>query len=312
MNIKQKIISEIQSNGAMPIDRYMELSNTHYYSTRDPLGADGDFTTAPEISQIFGEIIAIWTIEKWVALGSPAEFALVELGAGRGTLMADLLRAARVMPVFQPQIHIVEISPILREKQRAKLTRHPEALAEGSKILRYAQNDRFIWHEQIPKLNVPTIIIANEFFDALPIKQFSDGVERKITLENGTLKFTLPAKNIVEASPISEKIMTEIAANYSGGIIIDYGYIMGSGDTFQALQNHKYVNPLENCGEADLTAHVNFSRLAEICGGRITTQGEFLLHYGGAIRAKKLGREADFARLVSPEQMGELFKVLTF
>ena len=277
----------------MPIDRYMEICNTHYYSTRDPLGTQGDFTTAPEISQIFGEIIAIWAIEKWQKLGSPQDFALVELGAGRGTLMADLLRAAKVLPEFQPQIHIVEISAILREKQRAKV---PQAT----------------WHTIVPKLDIAAIVIANEFFDALPIKQFVDGVERKIMLENGKLQFTLPAKNIIETSPVSESIMTEIVANYAGGIIIDYGYITGSGDTFQALKNHRYTNPLENCGEEDLTAHVNFGRLAEISGGAITAQGEFLLHYGGAIRAKKLGKEADFARLVSPEQMGELFKVLTF
>ena len=290
--LKDNIISKIQANGAMPIDRYMELCNTHYYSTRDPLGANGDFTTAPEISQIFGEMIAIWAIERWQKLGSPEEFALVELGAGRGTLMADLLRAARIVPAFQPQIHIVEISPILREKQR-------EAIVLAT------------WHTTLPKLNIPAIVIANEFFDALPIKQFDGEVERKIELKNGELQFS--SKNVSrETSPVSESIMAEIAANYAGGIIIDYGYITGSGDTFQALHKHKYVNPLENCGEADLTAHVNFGRLAEICGGRITTQGEFLLHYGGAIRAKKLGKEADFARLVSPEQMGELFKVLSF
>jgi NADH dehydrogenase [ubiquinone] 1 alpha subcomplex assembly factor 7 len=271
----------------------MELCNTHYYSTRDPLGAAGDFTTAPEISQIFGEMIAIWAIEKWQKLGSPTEFALVELGAGRGTLMADLLRAAKVAPEFQPQIHIVEISPVLRAKQQA-------AIGKGT------------WHISVPKLDIPAIIIANEFFDALPIKQFVDGVERKIALENGTLQFTLAAKNVVETSPVSESIMTNLAANCVGGIIIDYGYIHGTGDTFQALYKHRYVNPLENCGEADLTAHVNFARLAEISGGKITTQGEFLLHYGGAVRAKKLSRESDFARLVAPEQMGELFKVLTF
>lgn len=295
----------------MPIDRYMELCNTHYYSTRDPLGTAGDFTTAPEISQIFGEIIAVWAIEKWQKLGSPAEFALLELGAGRGTLMGDLLRAAKVVPQFKPQIHIVEISPVLREKQWAALTRHPELDSGSHEIAGQARNDGVFWHEQIPKLNTPTIVIANEFFDALPIKQFDGAVERKILLHEGKLQFSTP--NIShETSPISEAIMADLRTNCAGGIIIDYGYITGAGDTFQALKNHRYTNPLENCGEADLTAHVNFGKLAEICGGQVTTQGEFLLRYGGAIRAKRLGKEADFARLASPEQMGELFKVLTF
>jgi len=291
--IHKQIFVEIERDGVMPIDRYMEICNTHYYSTRDPLGANGDFTTAPEISQIFGEIIGVWAIERWQKLGSPKEFALVELGAGRGTLMADLLRAARVLPEFQPQIHIVEISPILREKQQAAIK-------------------NATWHESMPKLKIPAIIIANEFFDALPIKQFADNEERKIIIENGELKFTLPEKNVVEISPVSEGLMQEIAANYQGGIIIDYGYVIGSGDTFQALRKHKFTNPFKDCGEADLTAHVNFGCLAEIVGGKLTTQGEFLLNYGGAFRAKKLGKEADFDRLVSPEQMGELFKVLTF
>lgn len=291
--IKEQILSEIQANGAMPIDRYMEICNTHYYSTRDPLGAGGDFTTAPEICQIFGEIIAVWAIQKWQEIGSPEDFALVEIGAGRGTLMADLLRAAKVLPAFQPEIHIVEISPVLREKQKA-------AIGKGT------------WHEQLPNLDIPAIIIANEFFDALPIKQFVDGEERKITEENGALSFTHPARNVVEASPVSDEIMQQMAADYQGGIIIDYGYVTGTGDTFQALRQHKKVNPLEDSGEADLTAHVNFGILAEICNGNVTTQGEFLLRYGGAIRAKKLGLESDFARLASPDQMGELFKVLTF
>jgi len=295
--LKKQIIAEINANGQMPIDRYIELCNTHYYSSRDPLGKDGDFTTAPEICQIFGEMIAVWAITKWQEIGAPNEFALVELGAGRGTLMADLLRAAKVLPGFNPQIHIVEISPILREKQREKLF-----------------DINVQWHATTPILDIPTIVIANEFFDALPIKQFIGTEERKISAVNGELIFTHPARDIREISPVSEEIMHEISSNYAGGIIIDYGYITGTGDTFQALKAHRHVGTLEHCGDADLTSHVNFSRLAEISTKpcKITTQGEFLLHYGGAIRAKKLGQEADFARLASPEQMGELFKVLTF
>lgn len=297
MSVRDEIFIEIEKFGSMTIDRYMEICNTYYYQTRDPLGANGDFTTAPEICQIFGEIIAVWVINKWQALGAPKDFALVELGAGRGTLMADLLRAAKVVSDFQPQIHIVEFSEVLRDKQKISLP-----------------NTKVTWHDELPKLEIPAIIIANEFFDALPIKQLIDLQEREIIIKNGELEFTHKPQDVVEISPASEAIMREIAENYQGGIIIDYGYVTGSGDTFQALHKHKYVNPLRNCGETDLTAHVNFSALSALAPqpSKITTQGEFLLQYGGGIRAKKLGLEADFARLVTPEQMGELFKVLTF
>jgi SAM-dependent MidA family methyltransferase len=296
MTLKNQIISEIKSTGGMTIDRYMEICNTHYYTTRDPLGAKGDFTTAPEISQIFGEMIAVWAITAWERIGKPEKCALLELGAGRGTLMKDFLRAIKVAPQFQPEVHLVEFSPILQEIQRKNL------------------GDKITWHKEVPALSIPTILIANEFFDALPIKQFCSNQERLI-LESGGELYLSTENDIREESPVCTQIMQKISSDCAAGIIIDYGYQEpAQGDTFQALRKHKFHNILQDCGEADLTAHVNFSALERAClkPSKITTQAEFLLSHGADIRAKILGKEADLERLASPLQMGSLFKVLTW
>jgi len=288
----------------MGIDRYMELCLTHaehgYYMKQDPFGVAGDFVTAPEICQVFGEMVGIWAITAWEKLGKPKEFAIIELGAGRGTLMKDLLRAVKIIPEFQPEIHLVEISPYLRKAQK-------ESLA-GIDVK---------WHDAPPKLKIPSILIANEFFDALPIKQFIDGEECKIIVQNGELAFNLAAENnnVREACPLAEEIMHFISNTYQAGLIIDYGYTENEEfDSLQALHRHKYHNILENSGDADLTAHVNFDLLTKSCQipCNVETQREFLLRHGGDVRAKILGLERDFDRLVNPKQMGILFKVLCF
>lgn len=287
------------------MDRYMELCLYHpelgYYMKKSPLGSDGDFTTAPEICQVFGEVIAAYCVGRWQQLGSPQNFAVLELGPGRGTLMSDFLRAVRVAPEFQPEVHMVEISPTLALAQKEKLSEH----------------GNIKWHTEIPELNKPTILIANEFFDALPIKQFVAGEERLILEEGGNLAFNSPAEDgLVEETcaglvNISQRLIKFCAA----GLIIDYGYTENQKrDTFQALKDHKYHHPLQNPGDADLTAHVNFAELAKHCRqpNQIISQRELLMQFGGDLRAKKLGLEPDFARLVDVNQMGELFKVLCF
>lgn len=303
MKLQQLIISEIEQTGPMPVDRYMELCLAHpqhgYYMKQDPFGQAGDFVTAPEISQIFGEMIGIWAITQWQKLGAPENCALVEAGPGRGTLMADILRAIKVVPSFKPEIHLVEISPVLKRKQKEKL------------------GDGISWHNKIPELDKPSIFIANEFFDALPIKQFIGKTERKIVAENGRLAFNLAVEDglVKETCPIALELMKQISHNYAAGIIIDYGYIENRKiDTLQALRGHNYTSPLENPGDCDLTAHVDFGGLASISEKKcqITTQREFLLAHGADVRAKILNKENDLDRLISKNQMGELFKVLCF
>ncbi len=281
----------------MPVDAYMELCNTHYYGTRDPFGTKGDFTTAPEITQIFGEMIGIWAITEWERLKRPADTAIMEIGPGRGTLMADLLRAIKIAPEFKPEVHLVEFSPTLQELQKKTLSKH-----------------NVKWHTEIPKLNKKTLVIANEFFDALPIKQYTPEGERLIHEKDGQLYFSSNEVSI-EICPALKPIMQDISANCAAGVIIDYGYFTpAAADSLQAVKEHKFHNVLEDCGEADLTAHVNFAELAANCKKkpRLMTQREFLLAYGADVRAQILGKQQDLERLIAPDQMGELFKVLCF
>ena len=295
--LKEKIIAQIKQSGPMAVDSYMEICNTYYYATRDPFGTKGDFTTAPEISQIFGEMIGIWAIMEWEKLKRPKNIAIMELGPGRGTLMADLLRAIKLAPEFKPEIHMVEFSPTLREMQKKTLAKH-----------------NVKWHEEIPTLKMKTLVIANEFFDALPIKQFTPEGERLIHEKDGQLYFNSNEVSI-ELCPLVKPLMQQISASCAAGVIIDYGYFTPKGaNTLQAVKNHKYHNVLEDSGEADLTSHVNFAELAANCqkNPRLMTQREFLLAYGADVRAKILGKEQDLERLIAPHQMGELFKVLCF
>ncbi|HFQ14932.1 MAG TPA: class I SAM-dependent methyltransferase [Rhodobacteraceae bacterium] len=341
-----EIRNRIALNGPLRLDRYMSICLGHaehgYYMQRDPLGADGDFTTAPEVSQMFGEIIGLWCAVMWQAMGAPARLHLVELGPGRGTLMRDALRAIkRAAPACMAalDVHLVETSPVLRQKQA-------EAL-KGSGLAP-------AWHDNLESLpSGPALFLANEFFDALPIRQFvrteSGWKERLVgTGENGRFSYGLTPLNVderfippamanaeigavAEVSPARRQVMARIAARLARGagaaLIIDYGHVAsGPGDTFQAMRGHAYTDPLAEPGLADLTAHVDFADLAATamdkgaqCHGPVT-QAQFLTRLGIRERADLLCRKADRARrdeielalerLTGPGQMGDLFKVL--
>lgn len=327
----EKILAEIiAAEGPMPLDRYMSLCLGHpihgYYTSRDPFGERGDFITAPEISQIFGELVGVWCAAAWDAMGKPGNFNLVELGPGRGTLMTDILRAAKVMPGFREaaRIHLVEMSPVLRKLQKDKL--ETEA----------------IWHDSLFAVpDGPMLLVANEFFDAIPIRQFEkrEGkwFERCVGAEGlGFMPATLDNAqgsdgDVIEFAPQRLEIATEIgrrlAANHGTVLIIDYGHLQsGSGDTLQAMRAHKYVELTDRPGEGDITSHVDFEAIgnALVKGGGVVhsaiTQRAFLLAMGLEQRAAILSSKADqktqevlarsVARLVGEQEMGHLFKVM--
>ena len=337
--LKQKL----SAGGPMSIADYMAwcltASDSSYYRSGNPLGASGDFVTAPEVSQIFGELIAVWAIEVWQSMGAPASFTLAELGPGRGTLMQDALRAARAVPAFRAgaQVHLVETSTTLRQLQGRTLASACEPQ----------------WHRSFSSLpNGPLIVIANEFFDALPVEQhvYENGswFRRVVAIDGagrpafaaGRLSVPpvelLPARkprngDILEHRPAARTLMREIGRRAGDApaalLIADYGYEHRDyGDTLQAVREHGYANPLENPGETDLSAHVNFAELAEAADGDglsawgPITQSEFLLSLGMEQRLRQLmttasedQRAALFLgarRLVDPFQMGSLFKVM--
>lgn len=330
--MKDLIREVIQAEGPMPLDRYMALCLGHpklgYYMSRDPFGASGDFTTAPEINQIFGELVGVWCMAAWEAIGSPSPFLLVELGPGRGTLMQDVMRTISRHAEFKAaaQVNMVETSPVLRKLQQERL---------GSAVR---------WHDSIESLpQEPLIFIANEFFDALPVRQVvkhgSQFFERRVALTDGELELVLvPAPpsdlkedGLHESSPISQAIAEELGARIQAlggaGLVIDYGHLKSAaGDTLQALKAHKPIDILEAPGESDLTAHVDFEALAQAFqqGGAVAlpaaTQGAFLKNMGletrlNTLAAKLTGKERDTfiagaRRLVDDKEMGELFKVL--
>jgi len=337
----------IAVDGPMPVATYMALCLGHpvhgYYATRDPFGGGGDFTTAPEISQMFGELIGLWAAAVWHEMGAPDGLALVELGPGRGTLMADALRAVRVMPAFRAalSVHLVETSPVLQHMQHERLA------GSGSPV---------IWHRHVAELtDAPMIVIANEFFDALPIHQAvraADGWhERMIGVgPDGALAFALhpdPIRGLdamlpeeLAAAPIgslyewrSHEDIVELARRLvrRGGValVIDYGHAASAaGETLQAVGRHAFADPLAAPGEVDLTAHVDFAalaRAAEGAGARVhgpIGQGEFLRRLGIETRAAALKAaatptqaaeiDAALARLTGGgrDAMGELFKAL--
>jgi SAM-dependent MidA family methyltransferase len=301
-----------------------------YYAVRPGLGAAGDFITAPHVSQMFGELIGLWAVEVWVRLGRPSRIRLVELGPGDGTLMGDVLRAARIAPGFLDvaEIVLVETSAPLIARQAAALDGHAPR-----------------WVSRVEEIDVdaPVIILANEFLDCLPISQAVRGAdgwrERRIGLdENGRLSLVLggpaagpeaPVGAVREWSPelvaAGSAIGGLVAGSGGATLLIDYGRAEpGFGDTLQALRGHKKEGPLDNPGLADLTAHVDFPAFlaaAESAGAGaapILTQGEFLRGLGIEARAAALSRahpgQADkiarqLARLIAPDQMGQLFKV---
>jgi SAM-dependent MidA family methyltransferase len=288
----------------------MEACNGYYYATRDPLGAAGDFTTAPEISQMFGELVGAALADCWQRAGSPADAVYAELGPGRGTLAADALRVLRAAG-FAGEVHLVETSPVLRDAQRRAV---PDVH----------------WHESIADLPPgPLLLAANEFLDALPIRQHVAGVERHVQLVAGGLAFDRDGE-IVETAPARDAAVAAIAGKLvaSGGaaLIIDYGHeLSAAGDTLQAVRGHGFAPLLDRPGEQDLTAHVDFEAIrhaARLAGATVTpvvTQGEWLDRLGIGQRAATLvasqpERAAEIAaavqRLTGDAEMGTLFKLV--
>ncbi|NVJ71546.1 MAG: SAM-dependent methyltransferase [Alphaproteobacteria bacterium] len=338
--LKNILIRRIETEGPISLADYMAQCLMHpkhgYYQRERVFGADGDFITAPEVSQMFGEAIGLWLADRWIAMGSPSSVSLVELGPGRGTLMADILRAASNVPGFREaaRVHFIETSQQLRALQKQKV---PTAK----------------WHDDFSSIpEGPALIVANEFFDALPIHQYekrdSKWFERSVGVVGDDLGFVLtqptaqfalvpasllgaPEGSALEVCPAAISISANIAEHLSqhGGaaLYIDYGYAHSApGDTFQALKQHEFTNPFSEPGKADLTAHVAFDRLAESSLGKGTKafgtneQGAFLMAIGLGLRAQKLATRADdkaqmqilseLKRLTAPDEMGTLFKVL--
>ncbi|RYG90682.1 class I SAM-dependent methyltransferase [Loktanella sp. IMCC34160] len=330
------LIRRIAATGPMTLAEFMAEALMHpehgYYSTRDPLGAGGDFITAPEISQMFGEMIGLSLAQAWMDQGSPASFTLAELGPGRGTLMADILRATRGVPGFHAAttVHLVETSATLRAEQAARV---PGA----------------IWHDCADDLpEAPLFLVANEFLDALPIRQFTRDQngwrERMVGVTEGSLTFGLSAPapiaaldhrlddtqpgDIVESCPALPGIVgavgQRIADHGGAALFIDYGDWRSLGDTLQALSGHDTTDPLAAPGQADLTAHVDFEAVANAAAParhtRLVTQGVFLERLGITARAQSLAARmtdpaleqhiAAHRRLTHPAEMGDLFKVM--
>jgi NADH dehydrogenase [ubiquinone] 1 alpha subcomplex assembly factor 7 len=329
--LPERLARAITMAGPIPLSQFMGAANAHYYATRDPLGARGDFTTAPEVSQMFGELIGLWAADLWDRAGRP-HVRYVELGPGRGTLAADALRAMKTVGL-EPPVAFVENSPTLRAAQAERVPQ-----AEWSLDLVGVEDD------------APLLVIANEFFDALPIRQLvqtGEGWRERLVACQDTLFLPIVGDrgydpvippdlrgaapgSVIETSPASVAILRALAARLleQGGaaLIVDYGYEGPAvGDTLQAVRGHQYVNPFEAPGEADLTAHVDFGTLreaAEVEGLTVhgpVSQGAFLKALGIEARVDALARTAperadsiavDRDRLVGEEQMGELFKVI--
>ncbi|MEP6983588.1 MAG: SAM-dependent methyltransferase [Sphingomicrobium sp.] len=308
--LERALRDRIKADGPISVEAYMEACNSYYYATRDPLGARGDFTTAPEVSQMFGELVGAALADCWRRAGSPEDAIYAELGPGRGTLAADAQRMMRTGG-FAGEVHFVETSPVLRELQEQAV---PQAF----------------WHETIEDLPArPLLLVANEFLDALPIRQHVAGIERRVMIAGGGLAFDRDGE-IVETSPARAEaviaIATCLAAKGGAALLIDYGHERsGPGDTLQAVRGHGYAQVLADTGEQDLTAHVDFEAIAAAArdaGADVTplvTQGEWLIRLGIEARAQALSRanpersegvQAALDRLTSRDQMGRLFKVL--
>jgi NADH dehydrogenase [ubiquinone] 1 alpha subcomplex assembly factor 7 len=304
------LAERIRSEGPLSLGAYMEACNSYYYATRDPLGMAGDFTTSPEIHQMFGELIGAALADVWSRAGKPIETAYAELGPGRGTLANDALRVLR-RSGFEGEVHLVEASPALREAQARLL---PEA----------------VFHEGFSGLpDAPLLLVANEFFDALPVRQFVEGRERHVILAAGGFAFDRDGA-IVERSPARgeavERLAKHLAAHGGAAILIDYGYAEGEqGDTLQAVRGHRFSYVLDHPGEQDLTAHVDFAALGEAArrGGamasRVVSQGTWLETLGIGARAIALAAKnpadtesisAARRRLCDEGEMGRLFKVI--
>lgn len=348
--LEKKIKARIEAQGPITLADYMAVClfdpEHGYYRSGNPLGASGDFITAPDVSQIFGELIGLWCVDVWQSMGAPGTFRLVELGPGRGTLLADALRAAQVVPDFLSAacVDLVESNTTLRTAQETALACVDSPLE---------------WHERMSDVpSGPTILIANEFFDALPVRQYvrqqGQWHERQIALDReGDLCFTTaenpsvvhievgdhapdgtscPDGSIWETRPEADHLVADFArrsvADPFAALIIDYGHVGGrGGDTVQGLSRHRHADIFDRPGEIDLTAHVDFARLVGAAGSAGLSsagpicQRDLLNQLGIAHRLRQLVAGADAAqrqtlisaaeRLIAPDQMGDLFKAVT-
>jgi SAM-dependent MidA family methyltransferase len=348
--LEAEVRRRIAASGPISVAQYMTLCLTDpergYYTTRDPLGAKGDFVTAPEISQMFGELIGLWCAAVWQIMGSPDIVQLVELGPGRGTMMRDALRAIHIVPGFHKAVmaHLVEISPALEKRQRQTLTDADVPV---------------VWHQSLDQVpDGPTIIVANEFFDSLPVHQAVmcvDGWhERMVRIaDDGSLQFAhgrdpvplfdqmlprplrnAPIGSIFEwrADQVALEIGRRVVHSHGAALVIDYGHVeSAAGDTFQAVGRHAFTDPLDAPGTVDLTAHVDFQALGHAAGSLGATihgpveQGTFLRRLGIEARAGALRKgggqitanveiDSAVARLTSNEKtgMGKMFKAVAF
>lgn len=338
MSLAERLARQIEAGGPISVAHYMAEANAHYYGSRDPLGTAGDFITAPEISQMFGELVGLWLADIWMRSGRKANPLYVELGPGRGTLAADALRAMQ-MAALAPKVHLVETSEALREKQRVNVP--------------HAQ-----WHDDLDSLpsEGPILAVANEFFDALPVRQMvatPRGWRERVVIRSLSGKPGLfepmagyrpmdsavpedlrhaPEGAVLESSPASATIAYALALRIAkqGGaaIIIDYGYEGPAlGDTLQAVRAHKAASPFADPGESDLTAHVDFAtigNMARQAGLKVlgpVGQGQWLGALGIDARAQILSQQSPErkeeieiarSRLTAPDQMGTLFKAMAF
>lgn len=343
--LERRIARLVEAGGPMSLADYMHLAMADpvhgYYASRTAIGAGGDFVTAPEVSQMFGELVGVWCASVWLAAGSPAPFVLAEIGPGKGTLMADLLRATARVPGFHEaaRVRLVETSPAMRAAQQQALA------CFGLDIG---------WRLTMDELDAhPLLLVANEFLDVLPVRQYvkAGGAWRErcvVAGDDGRLSTVLgagvvdpallpaghrdePDGAVFEHAPAREAWAAQLAEKLGerGGaaLLIDYGHgASGFGDTFQAMRGHAAADPFEEPGKADLTAHVDFARLAEAVtaagalASQVRTQGDFLLAMGLAERAGRLGRgksaeeqtriRLQAERLALPDQMGSLFKTM--
>ncbi len=336
----------IADEGPITVERYMALALGHprlgYYMTRDPLGLSGDFITAPEISQMFGELLGLFAAQCWLDLGAPDPVRLVECGPGRGTLMADALRAARVAPGFREalRVELIETSPILKARQEQALAGCGVPVAWRRSL------------SELPEEGGPLLVLGNEFLDALPIRQYvrANGAwhERLVGLDGDRLIFGLASApetslrlaaregEVREVGLVAQAVVAALAEQLkrAGGValFLDYGHVTsGFGDTLQAMKSHAFVDPLATPGEADLTAHVDFGALSAVCRAAglavhgPVEQGPFLQALGLEARADQLIRSAATPeqaerireaerRLTEPTRtgMGKLFKAVAF
>lgn len=340
--LETRLARLIEANGPLSVDAYMVQAlydpQAGYYATRQPLGARGDFTTSPEISQIFGELIGLWIGQSWLDLGSPSPFHLIELGPGRGTLIADMLRVCQRVPGFMDafQLHLVETNPYLRDAQRAALGGIPAH-----------------WHDRLE--DVPqgdSFLVANEFLDCLPVRQFvrsEQGWHEKLVGVDTVGRLTFGLGPVLRAIPacarpddrigavrelapglaaLVETLAQRLRTSCGRALIIDYGDLSGqSGDSFQALFRHQKIHPLDHVGEADLTAHVDFPALISVARARglgtsgPVSQRQFLQSLGIEARRDGLIRanphcESDLTesveRLIGEAHMGSMFHVVAF